>query len=430
MSNRNHDRHNNPANYNLGSTQYRPNISDRYEGTDSSPDQGYSQDSGQGFGQGYGQNQSQGQYTGSSQNRSQIDRFENEGGAQRNRQSEYSDRSSSTDGVQRGFDSSVWDGGFSQGSRSGQQGRGQSAGRNPSGQQGGYAETNQSDYRGQNDYRSNDQYNSRGTPGAYQSPFQGGSQYGNQGGSYSGQPGNQGGSYSGQSGGQQYGDSSRGSYGQNQYGSQSGNQYGQSGHYGQSGQSGQSGGYAGNSSSSGSSSFGNSGGRGGNGSSMQNSSVWNSMTGSDQYRSGADGARKGSAPKNYKKSDDRISDDLCEKLMHQGLDCSGVEVSVKEGIVTLTGEVCERNDKHRIEQIAADISGVNDVENQLRMAKKSNGSTSSATFSSPKDTSSDTASKDKEKDGYPSTSSSHGMATAGSNSTPSKDSWQSSASKK
>lgn len=98
---------------------------------------------------------------------------------------------------------------------------------------------------------------------------------------------------------------------------------------------------------------------------------------SSQY-GGASTARRGQAPKNYKKSDERINDDVCEQLMSRGLDCSGVEVSVKDGVVTLTGEVCERQDKHRIEQIAADVSGVSDVENQLRMKKQTDDQSGSS----------------------------------------------------
>lgn len=67
--------------------------------------------------------------------------------------------------------------------------------------------------------------------------------------------------------------------------------------------------------------------------------------------------------------------------MAEGLDCSNVEITVREGIVTLTGDVAARADKHRIEQIAADVSGVKDVENQLRMGKPdSSGLSESKTY--------------------------------------------------
>lgn len=90
------------------------------------------------------------------------------------------------------------------------------------------------------------------------------------------------------------------------------------------------------------------------------------------FASGAS-RQRGAAPRSYKRSDERVNEDVCERLVEAGIDCSGVDVEVKDGVVTLNGEVQQRADKHRIEQIAADSSGVQDVENQLRV-KKSSGS--------------------------------------------------------
>ena len=73
-------------------------------------------------------------------------------------------------------------------------------------------------------------------------------------------------------------------------------------------------------------------------------------------------------------------EDVSERLIDAGIDASDVDVSVKQGVVTLSGEVRARHDKHRIEQIAADSSGVCDVENQLRI-KKTSGSSSSSSSS-------------------------------------------------
>ncbi|CAG0958268.1 hypothetical protein PHYC_00586 [Phycisphaerales bacterium] len=79
--------------------------------------------------------------------------------------------------------------------------------------------------------------------------------------------------------------------------------------------------------------------------------------------------RRGTAPKGYKRSDDRIQEDVCERIMDDGIDAGEVDVKVKEAVVVLTGEVEDRRDKHRIEQIAAEVSGVQDVENQVRIKK-------------------------------------------------------------
>lgn len=80
---------------------------------------------------------------------------------------------------------------------------------------------------------------------------------------------------------------------------------------------------------------------------------------------------RGVAPKGYKKSDQRLTEDLGEALMDEGIDCGNVEVQVKDGVVTITGEITDRSDKYRIEHVAAGMMGVQDVDNQLRVAKSS-----------------------------------------------------------
>lgn len=81
------------------------------------------------------------------------------------------------------------------------------------------------------------------------------------------------------------------------------------------------------------------------------------------------GAR-GKGPQGYKRSDERISDDANERLTDDGwLDASNVSVSVSGGELTLSGTVESREAKHRAERIVEDISGVNHVQNNLRIAK-------------------------------------------------------------
>ncbi len=79
---------------------------------------------------------------------------------------------------------------------------------------------------------------------------------------------------------------------------------------------------------------------------------------------------KGSGPKGYRRSDERIREDLCERLWRDDhADVSEVSVDVKDGTVTLQGTVRERRMKHRIEDIAAACPGVRDVENRIRVDK-------------------------------------------------------------
>lgn len=79
---------------------------------------------------------------------------------------------------------------------------------------------------------------------------------------------------------------------------------------------------------------------------------------------------RGKAPKNYKKSDDRIRDDVSERLIDDGYDCSEVEVNCQDGLVTLSGECCDRGMKHGMEHAASDVHGVKDVQNQLRVKSR------------------------------------------------------------
>ena len=73
-------------------------------------------------------------------------------------------------------------------------------------------------------------------------------------------------------------------------------------------------------------------------------------------------------PKGYHRSDERIREDVCERLWHDArLDVGEVSVNVSGGVVTLEGTVPERRMKHAIEDLAASCRGVKDVENRIRI---------------------------------------------------------------
>ncbi|MBX3387824.1 MAG: BON domain-containing protein [Phycisphaeraceae bacterium] len=97
------------------------------------------------------------------------------------------------------------------------------------------------------------------------------------------------------------------------------------------------------------------------GSWRSNNDAWNGGSYELQHN------QRGKAPKNYRKSDDRVRDDVSERLVDDGYDCSEVDVNCKDGIVTLSGECCDRDTKHGMERSASDVHGVKDVDNQLRM---------------------------------------------------------------
>lgn len=81
-----------------------------------------------------------------------------------------------------------------------------------------------------------------------------------------------------------------------------------------------------------------------------------------------DGVRRlGKGPKAYTRSDDRIREDVYDRLMHGWVNAEHVEVQVKGGEVTLTGLVEERRDKRTIEDLIEDVLGVKDVHNHLKV---------------------------------------------------------------
>lgn len=93
----------------------------------------------------------------------------------------------------------------------------------------------------------------------------------------------------------------------------------------------------------------------------------------DQYR----GEHRGRGPKGYTRSDERIREDINDRLSDDSwVDASEIEVAVANREVTLTGNVDSRNAKRRAEDIAEQVSGVNHVSNNLRV--KSQAATTGA----------------------------------------------------
>ena len=76
---------------------------------------------------------------------------------------------------------------------------------------------------------------------------------------------------------------------------------------------------------------------------------------------------RGLGPQGYKRSDERISEEVHERLTDDvWLDASRIEVLVAAGEVTLTGMVDSRDAKHRAEHIVEAVAGVTHVQNNLR----------------------------------------------------------------
>jgi hypothetical protein len=96
-----------------------------------------------------------------------------------------------------------------------------------------------------------------------------------------------------------------------------------------------------------------------------------------QYTGSAPGTREpwrvpgpftGKGPRGYTRSDERIREDVNDRLTQHGqIDASDIEVGVSGGVVTLNGSVENRDQKRMAEDAIEDIPGVQGVHNQLRV---------------------------------------------------------------
>jgi osmotically-inducible protein OsmY len=74
----------------------------------------------------------------------------------------------------------------------------------------------------------------------------------------------------------------------------------------------------------------------------------------------------GKGPKGYVRSDERLKEDISEKLLRDhAIDASDISVEAKNGAVTLTGSVDNRRLKHYVEDLVEDCTGVRDIDNRL-----------------------------------------------------------------
>ena len=81
-------------------------------------------------------------------------------------------------------------------------------------------------------------------------------------------------------------------------------------------------------------------------------------------------SHRGRGPKNYQRSDDRIREEVCERLtMDHDVDASEIEVDVKDGVVTLSGTINDRHAKRRAEDVCESVRGVKDVQNNVRVTR-------------------------------------------------------------
>lgn len=93
---------------------------------------------------------------------------------------------------------------------------------------------------------------------------------------------------------------------------------------------------------------------------------WEYASGQGQRRYGP---IRGRGPKNYTRPDDRIYEDVCDRLTEDAaVDASDITVRVERGEVSLSGTVPTRDQKWRAEECAEQVAGVREVVNLLRTA--------------------------------------------------------------
>ena len=79
-------------------------------------------------------------------------------------------------------------------------------------------------------------------------------------------------------------------------------------------------------------------------------------------------SHRGRGPRGYRPSDERLREIICERLTDDPfIDASDVVVSVDHGEVTVQGTVQVRSQKYAIEDLIADVPGVTELHNEIRV---------------------------------------------------------------
>jgi osmotically-inducible protein OsmY len=107
---------------------------------------------------------------------------------------------------------------------------------------------------------------------------------------------------------------------------------------------------------------------------QQSSSVSWRAAGAQFYPGGAYGtlqdlSHRGRGPKGYRPSDARLQEIICERLTEDPfVDASDITIDVNNGEVTVQGSVEVRRQKYAIEDVIADVAGVSEIHNYVRVA--------------------------------------------------------------
>ena len=98
-----------------------------------------------------------------------------------------------------------------------------------------------------------------------------------------------------------------------------------------------------------------------------------SWFGDDEAQQRRQRDHRGRGPRGYQRSDERITEDVHHRLTEDRfLDASDIEVTVSGREVTLSGTVNSREAKRHAEDCVDEVSGVEHVQNNLRVRKATN----------------------------------------------------------
>jgi len=113
-----------------------------------------------------------------------------------------------------------------------------------------------------------------------------------------------------------------------------------------------------------------------------NASPGTQQMGYQGYGGAGTGPHRGKGPSSYRRSDERLRELICESLADDDqLDATHIEVAVNNGEVTLSGSVDDRRAKRDAEDCVASVSGVRDIQNQLRVKDRTQPGKSMSSFS-------------------------------------------------
>ncbi len=85
-------------------------------------------------------------------------------------------------------------------------------------------------------------------------------------------------------------------------------------------------------------------------------------------------SRRSRGAQEHTRADELLREIICEQLdAETAIDASDVSVEVERREVTLRGTVVDRRQKHAIEDLVADVTGVSTIHNHLNVAESSTG---------------------------------------------------------